>query len=144
MPLKWTILLKIGHFPDGRFSFVTADAVLYWIKSFFESSWYRIESNDFGNYAIKNLIESKGIKVQNKFSTKLFRNKILQEHLIFSPRFFLWKQVGELNSNIGVILNRSWLPLSENPNHHPQKRTVNLGDAFEGTAFKPGFEITKY
>jgi hypothetical protein len=34
--------------------------------------------------------------------------------------------------------------LSENPHDHPQKRTVQQGDAFEDTAFKPGFEIVKF
>jgi hypothetical protein len=43
-----------------------------------------------------------------------------------------------------VSLDRSWLPLSENPNHHPpEKRTLHPGDAFEDTTVKPGFEIVK-
>jgi hypothetical protein len=40
-------------------------------------------------------------------------------------------------------IDRSWLPLSENPDHHLEKRTVQPRDAFEDTAFKPGFEIVK-
>ncbi len=44
-----------------------------------------------------------------------------------------------------VPLDRSWLPLSENPDQQPPKKwTVQPGDAFEGTAFKPGFEIVKF
>ncbi len=35
-----------------------------------------------------------------------------------------------------------WL-LSENPNDH-QKKTVQPGDSYEETAFKPGFEIVKF
>jgi hypothetical protein len=35
--------------------------------------------------------------------------------------------------------------LSESQDHHPQKkRNVQLGDAFEDTAFNPGFEIVKF
>jgi hypothetical protein len=39
--------------------------------------------------------------------------------------------------------------LSENRDHHLQKKTkkkrnVQPGDAFEDTAFKPGFEIVKF
>ncbi len=44
MLLKWTILLKIGHFPDGRFSFMTADAVLYQIDFFLNRIFFCIES----------------------------------------------------------------------------------------------------
>ncbi len=43
-----------------------------------------------------------------------------------------------------VALEQYWLPLSENPNHQIQKQTVQPGDAFEDTAFKPGFEIVKF
>ncbi len=44
-----------------------------------------------------------------------------------------------------MSLDRSWLPLSENPDHRPQKkRTVQPEDAFEDTAFQPGFEIVKF
>jgi hypothetical protein len=43
-----------------------------------------------------------------------------------------------------VPLNRDWIPLSENPDHHPPKQTVHPGDVFEDTAFKPGFEIVKF
>jgi hypothetical protein len=43
-----------------------------------------------------------------------------------------------------VPLDTSWLPLSEHPDHHPQKQAVQFGDAFEDTAFKPGFEIVKF
>jgi hypothetical protein len=35
--------------------------------------------------------------------------------------------------------------LSENPCHHPPKEgTVQPRDAFEDTAFKPGFKIVKF
>jgi hypothetical protein len=37
-----------------------------------------------------------------------------------------------------VPLDLSRLYLSENPDNHHQKRTVQPGDAFEDTAFKPG------
>ncbi len=37
-----------------------------------------------------------------------------------------------------------YVPLSENPNHHPKKKkAVQPEDAFKDTAFKPGFEIVK-
>jgi hypothetical protein len=35
--------LKIGHFPNRQYSFMTADAFSYRIESFFESNRYRIE-----------------------------------------------------------------------------------------------------
>jgi hypothetical protein len=43
-----------------------------------------------------------------------------------------------------VPLDRSWLLLSKNPDYYPQKRTVQPGEAFEDTAFEPGFEIVKF
>jgi hypothetical protein len=44
-----------------------------------------------------------------------------------------------------VPFERSWLSLSENPDHHPQKRTVQPGDAFRDTALdKLVFEIVKF
>ncbi len=42
-----------------------------------------------------------------------------------------------------VPLDRSWFPLSENQIIIPKNRTVQPVDAFEDTAFKPGFEIVK-
>jgi hypothetical protein len=45
------------------------------------------------------------------------------------------KKIGELRATL-VLFDRSWLTLSENPEvHHPKKRTVKPGDAFENTAF---------
>jgi hypothetical protein len=38
-------------------------------------------------------------------------------------------------------LDKDWLPLSENPD---QKQAVQIEDALEETAFKPGFEIVKF
>jgi hypothetical protein len=35
------------------------------------------------------------------------------------------------------------LTRSENPKHHPPKKTVQPKDAFEDTAYKLGFEIVK-
>ncbi len=44
-----------------------------------------------------------------------------------------------------VSLERPWLRLSQNLDHQPpKKRTINPGDAFEDTAFKPGLEIVKF
>jgi hypothetical protein len=43
-----------------------------------------------------------------------------------------------------VQLDRSSLPLSENPVIAPQKQTVQPRGAFEDTAFKPGFETVKF
>ncbi len=43
------------------------------------------------------------------------------------------KAVGELKDEIGAI---NLIP--------PKKRTVHSRDAFEDTAFKPGFEIVKF
>jgi hypothetical protein len=43
-----------------------------------------------------------------------------------------------------VPFDRTCLPLSEKPNNHVQEKlTVQPGDAFEGTALKPGFEIVE-
>jgi hypothetical protein len=42
-----------------------------------------------------------------------------------------------------VSLDTYELPLSKNPHQLPKKRTIQLGDAFEDTAFKPGFEIVE-
>jgi hypothetical protein len=42
-----------------------------------------------------------------------------------------------------VLLDWSWLPLSENPDDHPQKRTVQPGHVFEDTSLKPGFKDVK-
>ncbi len=53
------------------------------------------------------------------------------------------KNLASLEASL-VPLDRSWLPLSENPFITPRQRTVQLGDAFEDTAFKPGFEIVKF
>jgi hypothetical protein len=33
---------------------------------------------------------------------------------------------------------------SGNPEHHPQKRTIQPGDVFENAAFELGFEIVKF
>ncbi len=41
-------------------------------------------------------------------------------------------------------LGRTWFPLSENPDYHTQKGTIQPGDAFEDTGFQPGFEIVKF
>jgi hypothetical protein len=39
-----------------------------------------------------------------------------------------------------IPFDRSGLLLSENPDHHPlKKQTVQPGDAFEDTAYEPGF-----
>jgi hypothetical protein len=54
------------------------------------------------------------------------------------------KEVDRFRGYIIVTLNRSWLPLSENPHHHPQERTVQPEDAIKDTTFKPGFEIVKF
>ncbi len=43
-----------------------------------------------------------------------------------------------------VPLDMSWLPLLENPDEHPKKRTVQSGDAFEDSASRLGFEIVKF
>ncbi len=43
-----------------------------------------------------------------------------------------------------MTLDRSWLPLSKTPIIALNKRTVQPGDAFEDTVFKPGFEIVKF
>jgi hypothetical protein len=42
-----------------------------------------------------------------------------------------------------VQFDKSCFPPSENAENNPQRRTVQPGDAFEDTAFKPGFEIVK-
>jgi hypothetical protein len=47
MPLLWMILLRIDHFSDCRFSFMTADTALYRIELFFESNRYRIEIGSY-------------------------------------------------------------------------------------------------
>jgi hypothetical protein len=47
--------MKIDHFPDGQFSFMKADALLYWID--IES-----KSKGFRNMSIENRIESKPIR----------------------------------------------------------------------------------
>jgi hypothetical protein len=53
-----------------------------------------------------------------------------------------WK-VGELRSDILVSLDKSWLPLSENPDQHPQrKRTIQPGDVFEDTALSLGLKFS--
>jgi hypothetical protein len=54
------------------------------------------------------------------------------------------KKDGDIRSNILVPLIWSSLSLSENPDSNPQKGTVQPQDAFEDTAFKPGFEIVKF
>jgi hypothetical protein len=43
-----------------------------------------------------------------------------------------------------VPIGRSWVPISENADHQPKKRTIQPGKTFEDTAFKPGFEILKF
>jgi hypothetical protein len=43
-----------------------------------------------------------------------------------------------------VPLDGSWLPLSETLIITPKKLTVQPGDAFEATTFKPGFEIVDF
>jgi hypothetical protein len=60
----------------------------------------------------------------------------------------MWRQKKKLASqevNL-VSFDWSWFSLSKNADHHPpqKKRTVQLGDAFEDTAFKPGFVIVKF
>jgi hypothetical protein len=52
------------------------------------------------------------------------------------------KKVGKLRAML-VPLDRSRLLLSKNL-ITSKKRTVQRGDAFEDTAFKPGFEIVKF
>jgi hypothetical protein len=49
------------------------------------------------------------------------------------------KQSGELRDDIGIVLDRFWLPLSEyiSPIITPKKPN-------EDTAFKPGFEIVEF
>ncbi len=49
MPLKWTILMKIDHFPDGQFSFMKADALLYRIESFLNRIDIESKSNRIEN-----------------------------------------------------------------------------------------------
>jgi hypothetical protein len=54
------------------------------------------------------------------------------------------KQIGVWREEATLVpLDRSWLPLSEDPDPK-KKQTVQPGDAFEDTAFKPGFEIVKF
>jgi hypothetical protein len=43
-----------------------------------------------------------------------------------------------------VSSDRPKLSLSENPDHQPEERTVQQGDAFEDTALKQGFETVKF
>jgi hypothetical protein len=50
------------------------------------------------------------------------------------------KNLGELRGDLSGLLDKSGLSLSNKTDHHPEKRTVQLADAFEDTAFKPGFE----
>ncbi len=52
----------------------------------------------------------------------------------------------ELASKVATLvpIDRSLLALSENLDQHPKKRTVQPRDAFEVTAFKPGFEIVEF
>ncbi len=58
---------------------------------------------------------------------------------------YIQKKVGEIiRRNLGAF-HTSVLPLSENHDHRPKNRTVDQpGDAFEDTAFVPGFEIFKF
>jgi hypothetical protein len=52
------------------------------------------------------------------------------------------KKVGELRGDIGVIRNvLTPFFFLENPE---KMRNVRPGDAFEDTAFQPGFEIVKF
>jgi hypothetical protein len=62
----------------------------------------------------------------------------------------LWAKIIDLKSEKELAseealgpLNRFWLPVSENPDHHPKKKTIQPEDAFEDTAFNPWFEIVK-
>jgi hypothetical protein len=52
-------------------------------------------------------------------------------------------KVGELRGDIGA-LRKVLTSSSRRPVYHPQKRTVQPGDAIEETAFNPGFEIVKF
>jgi hypothetical protein len=53
------------------------------------------------------------------------------------------EKVGALSGQV-MPLDRSWLPRLENPIIPTKKRAVQPGDAFEGTACKPGFEVVKF
>jgi hypothetical protein len=49
-----------------------------------------------------------------------------------------------LRGDVGAILDRFGIPISEDPDHHPIKKSTQPGDAFEDTDFKPGFKIVKF
>jgi hypothetical protein len=53
------------------------------------------------------------------------------------------KKLGSSEFDIGAI---GWVltPSFRKSRSSPQKRTLQPGDAFEDTAFKPGFEIAKF
>jgi hypothetical protein len=54
------------------------------------------------------------------------------------------RKIDELRGDIGAIryaLNSSFRRPRSTP---PKMRTVQPGEAFEGTAFKPGFDIIKF
>jgi hypothetical protein len=53
-----------------------------------------------------------------------------------------WKKVGVLRGDIGTV-KLALTPTFIKLDHHPQKLTVQPGDPFEDTSFKPGFEIVK-
>ncbi len=54
------------------------------------------------------------------------------------------KTVDELRGEIGAISQVLNPSLRKPQSSLPKKRSVQLGDAFEDTAFKPGFEIVKF
>jgi hypothetical protein len=67
-------------------------------------------------------------------------------------RLQMWRtkdreEVGKLRCEMVPLQRSCWHPSSESPDHppppHKKKRTVFPGDAFEDTASKPGFELSK-
>jgi hypothetical protein len=53
------------------------------------------------------------------------------------------KELASSEATLGP-LGTSRLPLSENPDHHPETITVQPEDAFEDTTFKLGFDIVTF